>query len=82
MDKKVIPFDSIRKKDPKIPVVDIGTIYIDLLLSCDGNNIYFRPSYELEYGLSDEILERYSRMLKKNFSEAVDLLFEHYRSNP
>lgn len=83
MDDKIIKFNSVRQKqiDEKIPVIDMGTIYLDLLISCDGKNIYFRPSFELEDGLHEELLDEFSNMLKKGFSEAIDQLFNLYKTS-
>lgn len=83
MDKKIIQFNPVHQKEPdeKIPVVNIGTIYLDLLISCDGKDIYFRPSYELEQDIDDELLDELGNMLKKGFSEAIDQLFTLYKSN-
>lgn len=83
MEKKIIPFNPNHKKESKqeIPVVNLGTIYLDLLLSYDGKNIYFRPSYELEQDIDDELLDTLGDMLKKGFAEAIDQLFALYKSN-
>ncbi len=84
MDKKIVQFNPALKKEheDKVPVVRLGTIYLDLLISCDGNSIYFRPSFELGEDISDEYLDAYANMLKANFSEAIDQLFQLYQSSP
>ena len=83
MDKKIIQFDSHRQKEPdgKIPVIRRGTIYFDLLTSCDGNNVYISPYFELEDHLSDDLIESFSNTLKNCFPTAIDKLFEIYRSD-
>lgn len=83
MDKKIIQFDSHRQKEPdgKTPVIRRGTIYFDLLTSCDGNNVYISPGFELEDYLSDDLIESFSNALKNCFPQAIDMLFELCRSN-
>lgn len=83
MDEKVVKFNPVRQKELKeeVPVIDLGIIYLDLLISCDGKDIYFKPSYELEDSIDDELLDELGDMLKKGFSEAIDQLFALYKSN-
>ena len=83
MEKKIITFNPNHKKEAKqeILVVNLGTIYLDLLLSYDGKNIYFRPSYELEQDIDDELLDDLGDMLKKGFAETIDQIFALYKSN-
>ena len=83
MDKKIVQFNPVRQKKlkEKIPVVSIGTIYLDLLISCNGKDIYFRPSYELKKDIDDELLGELSDMLKTGFSEAIDQLFTFSKSD-
>lgn len=83
MDKKIVQFDSHHQKEPdgKVPVIRRGSIYFDLLTSCDGNNVYISPCFELEDHLSDDLLESFYNALKNCFPQAIDKLFEIYRSD-
>ncbi len=82
MDKKIVQFNPVRQKASKesLTASNIGTIYIDLLISNDGIDLYFKPSFELEEGIDDELLNQLSNMLKKGFPKAVDEIFELYKS--
>ncbi len=81
MDGKIVSFNSKRDDSTRnIPSVLIGTIYLDLLVSIKDNALLFKPSYELEDGLDDELIDTFAKMLKQLFPNAIDLLFEGYKS--
>lgn len=83
MDKKIVQFDSHHQKEPegKVPVIRRGTIYFDLSTSYDGNSVYVSPCFELEDHLSDDLLEAFTTALRNCFPQAIDKLFEIYRSD-
>ncbi len=79
----IVQFDQFRQKEPKdnTPTICLGTLFLDLLLSYDGTSIYVRPSYELKDGLPDDLLDSFNEMLEKIFPEALQMLFELYKSH-
>lgn len=80
---KVIKFDPCKRKESQeevLKVFSLGYIQIDLSLSIDGTSISFTPSCDLEDDISNEICDALNEMLKKGFPEAIDYLFELYKS--
>ena len=82
MANNVVAFRSHTPKEEHkvVPTLLRGTIYLDLLTSYDGNELYVRPAYELEDALSEDVINRFNETLKQFFPDIVDQLFELYKS--